>query len=126
MALKIFMIRSDKEVVCAGFFFDFLAIGVFDDNGVYDYEYDYTDPTLAMDDDEAFLESVDEPELHEDAGSQQMSGHEQEYQDVISDGAKYQQSSDRLPPAEPAGNLLEDQDDLEFDPAFFGSLSSPR
>ena len=88
-----------------------------DDNGVYDYEYDYTDPTLAMDDDEAFLESVDEPELHEDAGSQQMSGHEQEYQDVISDGAKYQQSSDRLPPAEP-GNLLEDQDDLEFDPAF--------
>ena len=78
---------------------------LFDDNGGYDYEYEYTDPTLAMNDEEALFESLDEQELHENAGPQQMSGQEQEYED-------------QFQPAEIAGNFLEDQDDLEFDPAF--------
>ena len=91
---------------------------LYDDNGGYEYDYDYTDPTLAMDDEEAFFETVDEQELYDDAGPQQIPGREQEYEDIVADGTKYKLSTDHLHPAEPAGNFLEDQDDLEFDSAF--------
>ena len=82
----------------------------FDDNVGYEYEYDYTDPTLAM-------EGVDEQPLH-DAGSQQMPSQDQEYKEVSDD---YQQnSSDHLQLSGTVETFLEEQDDeeFEFDAAF--------
>lgn len=88
---------------------------VFDVGGGYDeYEYDYTDPTLAMDGDEEFAEAEDEQQFHDNELSQQILNQREE--DATYD--TYQQISNSQPKIDAYLNAAEPQDDEEFDSEF--------